>query len=610
MAIKAITSGQEVYIAAQDFDHEQQLFPVAGNIVFSESNSSKFHDFIEELQKLTKNAILPLAKLLSIASTLDLVLDGVLFFCGKEEGKPKVVAFDPKTKLVAGVDEYNSDTIDCKTSSSPLKELGNFIHPDAAYQIGVVSKETSLYLPRATETLIHPQNHYGLLGLSEKKQQQSAELNSLLVKYLPSRKKGMDEILKKVLDNGNPEKLEKKLERLTTTTIVKKDYGDFVNDFLSRETAEFFVGIEGKEQKEELAHNLERCLGVKTKAYEFVDYIAVECEPSDMKKVYSIVSRRDQRSIKSQLLHQIVDVSKARSIFVPELFLDDYQADVGYEIRAMSNLVQIGADEAQMHTTGRGVRVAVIDSGIELNHDELKHCFEEHNEGYDFVNGSPRPWDKNGHGTHVSGTIAGRTVGVAPDVTLYAVRVLNSQGYGSEAALISGIEWSIRNEADVINMSLGSSQYSRIEDHALQAAHNSGITIVAAAGNESFGPSYPASNDNVIAVAAVDHNNKHAPFSNVWDTNDISAPGVDIYSSYAGYTYATLSGTSMATPHVAGVAAMIKSMNTGLGPQGIETIIKSSAQKLGRKQSYGEGLVRADKAIMEVQNARTKLYAK
>jgi hypothetical protein len=252
------------------------------------------------------------------------------------------------------------------------------------------------------------------------------------------------------------------------------------------------------------------------------------------------------------------------------------------------NLTLIGAQDAWERGRGENSVVAVIDTGIDYEHPDLHERFAL-GYGVDFVDGG-EPMDLNGHGTHVAGTVAGTTTGVAPKATLYAVRVLNEHGFGSEVDVLRGIEWAIDNDVDVINMSLGSGMRSNAEERLVALAAKKGIAVACAAGNDgdtSYG--YPASYDGAISVAAVDHVKKHARFSNRNDALDLSAPGVAIYSTQPGGGYQYLSGTSMATPHVAGACAL-------LDTAGKEERLKQTAEALGESTTFGAGLIQLHEA--------------
>ncbi len=260
---------------------------------------------------------------------------------------------------------------------------------------------------------------------------------------------------------------------------------------------------------------------------------------------------------------------------------------------------------------GAGVKVGVIDSGIDLDHPDLSpiaggtHFYTlgrklKQDSTYD---------DDNGHGTHVSGTIAARdndigVVGVAPAVDLYAIKVLGANGSGSVLAVAAGVEWAITQGLDVINMSLGSSSDSETLRKACDAAYNAGIVIVASAGNSGAGVDtvgYPAKYSSVIAVAASDSTNTRASFSSTGPAVELTAPGVDILSTVVDGLYeAGWSGTSMASPHVAGAAALVLARNPALPPASVRLALVNTSLDLGTAgldEWYGFGLIRANLAV-------------
>ncbi|WP_439646643.1 S8 family peptidase [Piscibacillus salipiscarius] len=245
----------------------------------------------------------------------------------------------------------------------------------------------------------------------------------------------------------------------------------------------------------------------------------------------------------------------------------------------------------------------MLDTGIAASHGDLNVSG-----GYSVFGDSPYN-DGNGHGTHVAGTVAALNnnsgvLGVAPSANLYAVKVLDGNGSGSYAGIAEGIEWAIQNNMDIINMSLGGSQSSSIlKDYADYAYYNAGILVVAAAGNSgnSWGWSdtvgYPAKYDSVIAVAAVDQNNNRASFSSHGPAVELAAPGVNIYSTMPGNSYDSLNGTSMASPHVAGVAAQVWQAKPHLSNSQLRSLLNNTAQYLGNSNYYGNGLVQSFDAI-------------
>ena len=212
--------------------------------------------------------------------------------------------------------------------------------------------------------------------------------------------------------------------------------------------------------------------------------------------------------------------------------------------------------------TGAGVKVAVIDTGIDYTHEDLDSNYKG---GYDFVFSDSDPFDDsyNSHGTHVAGIIAAEqngvgVVGVAPNASIYAVKVLDGSGYGLASWVIAGIEWAVENDMDVVVISSGTDVNSLPLRDACCNAHNSGVLLVAAAGNTHGGNvTYPARYDSVIAVTATNLNGSPASFSPIGPEIELAAPGVNILSTTRGNCYGYLSGTSQAAPHVAGTAALI-----------------------------------------------------
>ncbi|ACB85709.1 S8 family peptidase [Natranaerobius thermophilus] len=265
---------------------------------------------------------------------------------------------------------------------------------------------------------------------------------------------------------------------------------------------------------------------------------------------------------------------------------------------------QINADQAWDEATGTGIDVAILDTGIDYGHQDLEVV-----DGVNTVDGGDY-MDYNGHGTHVAGTVAALdnnsgVVGVAPDANLFAGKVLDDDGSGTTSDIVAGIEWAINNDMDIINMSLGMSQYSTaLEDVCDEAYYQEDILVVAAAGNDGEGwwwdpdtINYPANYDSVIAVGATDQNNDRANFSSVGDNLEIMAPGVDVLSTVPGNDYDEYDGTSMASPHIAGVAALLMDQGVYTSPAEVRDRMNDTADELGDPFYYGNGIVNTTEAL-------------
>lgn len=267
---------------------------------------------------------------------------------------------------------------------------------------------------------------------------------------------------------------------------------------------------------------------------------------------------------------------------------------------------------------GAGVKIAIIDSGVNYNHADLNANYAG---GYDFVNSDNDPMDDNGHGTHVAGTVAARdndvgVVGVAPEASIYALKVLGASGSGSYSAVIAALQWSVDNGIQVTNNSYGSSgDPGTTTKAAFDNAYAAGVLHVAAAGNSGTPPGkgdnviYPARWANVIAVAATDNSDKRASWSSTGPDVELAAPGVSINSTLKGGGYGTMSGTSMASPHVAGTAALViasgitDANGNGKINDDVRQKLTATADDLGaagRDLWYGFGLVNAAKAAGSV----------
>ncbi|WP_322406543.1 S8 family serine peptidase [Idiomarina sp. PL1-037] len=287
--------------------------------------------------------------------------------------------------------------------------------------------------------------------------------------------------------------------------------------------------------------------------------------------------------------------------------------DVPYGIsQVQANLV----DDSVAAATAGGKKICVIDSGLELPHEDMGIRGGTITGTNDSGTGN---WHDNGgpHGTHVAGTIAALDNGlgvrgvIGSNPNLHIVKVFNSNGWGYSSSLVSAIETCADNGADVVNMSLGGGGSNQTEANAMQNLYNQGVLLVAAAGNdgsassETDSMSYPASYNAVVSVAAIDNNKQLAGFSQKNSQVEIAGPGVNVLSTYPEGTgqqgnYGTMSGTSMASPHVAGVAALVWSHHPSCSAQEIRSVLNTTAQDLGpagRDVQFGYGLAQTKDAV-------------
>ncbi len=290
--------------------------------------------------------------------------------------------------------------------------------------------------------------------------------------------------------------------------------------------------------------------------------------------------------------------------------VESYSSDPYYQKQWY--LARIGAPVAwEGGITGGEVLVAVVDSGVDASHPDLRGRVER---GYDFVDHDEDASDAYGHGTHVAGIIAAAgdngegVAGLAWRARILPVRVLDGSGYGYYSDIIAGIRYAADRGARIINLSLGGGAQSQALQEAVDYARSKGCLLVAAAGNGGLDSlSYPAACEGVVGVGAVDTESRPASFSNRGDALDVVAPGVAIYSTYPGNRYASLSGTSMAAPQVSGALALLMSREPGLGVAEAESRLTGSARDLcdvGWDAYSGWGMLRVDGLLgLDVRNS-------
>ena len=269
----------------------------------------------------------------------------------------------------------------------------------------------------------------------------------------------------------------------------------------------------------------------------------------------------------------------------------------------------IGMPAAWTLSTGSpSVVVAILDTGYEGTHPDLAAIPTV--SPYNARTGSTSVTDGYGHGTHVAGTIAAQTnnaigvAGIAPGATIMPVKVMDSSGNGYWSDFLEGVDWARTHGASVINLSLGgpltSSQVAAFQP-TFDAAYHAGVLVVAAAGNNNNSNGfYPASFAHVVSVSATNNNDAKASFSNFGPAVDLSAPGVTIESTFKGATYQTMSGTSMATPHVVGLAALIRSYHPTYTVDEVVSAMELTAKDLGttgRDDYFGYGRIQAADAL-------------
>lgn len=308
--------------------------------------------------------------------------------------------------------------------------------------------------------------------------------------------------------------------------------------------------------------------------------------------------------------HQLIDFFKKRNdvlfaephyLLLPNMvpndtFYPDYQW----------NMPIIDMEKAWEISKGKeSIKVAVIDTGVQLDHPEFQGKILK---GYNVLNGSNNADDDNGHGTHVAGIIAAHInnnegiAGMTANNPIIPIKGIGADGSGSSFDIAKGIKWATDHGAKVINLSVGNYNPSEVLHDAIKYAYEKDVVMIAATGNDNTSqPSYPAAYPEVIGVSAIDGNKKRATFSNYGQSLDVVAPGVDIPSTYMNYEYAQLSGTSMACPHVTGLATLIRSVNPSLKNHQVMKIIKQSSDDLGspgRDDYYGYGLINVSKALV------------
>lgn len=328
-------------------------------------------------------------------------------------------------------------------------------------------------------------------------------------------------------------------------------------------------------------------------------------ESKSLGMVHAIIPLLQYTRLMADPSVEFVELDREVSI-VSSDYLESAEYDESWGIEV------IGAEAAHSSEfTGEGIKVAVLDTGVDYRHPELS---PNYNGGYDFVNDDDDPMDDNGHGTHVAGIIAAvrdgnGVLGVAPEADIYAVKVSDSRGKGSFGGLVKGIDWAIEHDIDIVTMSITGTGGTRALQKAVNLAYDEyGMLLVAAVGNGGSGDVlYPAAYDAVIGVGSVTGENEKSSFSRSGDEVELVAPGSGIKSATIGDKYRISSGTSMATPFVTGALALVLQSNeqawkdmdivNGDGEwtnDEVRGVLRETATDLGEEgtdEDFGYGLV-------------------
>ena len=387
-----------------------------------------------------------------------------------------------------------------------------------------------------------------------------------------------------------------KLYRITHETDVQKP---FIIKFRSPRAMEWFLS-----QK--------RLPGTVIKEFRRFDMVSTAMTG---REAAELSSHRDILFVEEEGPYYLHDASQNRRLPAPLREGRHYESGMKLQFRGVPppseeyqwNIRLMGAEVFhQRGVLGQGVKVAVVDTGIDHTHPDLSVAG-----GYKII------WyddydDVLGHGTHVAGIIAAKrnnfgVIGMAPEAELYSLKIFTAAGTTTLSFVVDALQWSIDHGIDIVNMSFGSSATSAALRDACKNAYDAGVLLVASAGNSGNGitdtTGYPAKYDTVVSVGAIDEDLAVADFSSRGADLDVVAPGVSILSTFTypleyEHLYYPLSGTSMACPHVVGLAALIKSANPGISNVELKRRIMDFARDLGpdgHDRNYGWGLAQLDR---------------
>ncbi|MEK3935727.1 S8 family serine peptidase [Sporosarcina sp. FSL W7-1349] len=306
--------------------------------------------------------------------------------------------------------------------------------------------------------------------------------------------------------------------------------------------------------------------------------------------IVQVTDDKGNQAVDSVLIEEVGELERVK-ILQPDYIRFISLQESGAETKSWG-MIRIGAPRMKTMTSSieGSVVVAIIDTGVDYTHPFLKDRIVD---GYDFLDNDTNPMDKHFHGTHLAGIIADTT---PANVKIMPIRAMDAEGRGYDSDIATGIRFAVDNGADVINMSFLGEDYSPFLAEAIDYALSNNVPVIVAAGNESADTDnfYPASEEKVIVVSATDKMDHIADFSNTGNSIDVSAPGIDIYSSVPGGRFASYSGTSMAAPFVSGLAAMLKLEDPMRSVEEIEGLLKRYVDDrgaIGWDPLFGEGIV-------------------